>query len=35
MIPRCCVAAGCDTKSGICYSLHGFLQNNELQKKRV
>ena len=34
-MPRRCVAAGCDTKSGMSYSLHGFSQNEELQKKWV
>ena len=30
-----CVAAGCDTKSGMGYSLHGFPQDEVLQKKWV
>ena len=34
-MPRRCVAAGCDTKSGMGYSLHGFPQNEALRKKWV
>ena len=30
-----CVAAGCDTKSGMGYSLHGFPQDEVLRKKWV
>ena len=34
-MPRHCVAAGCDTKSGMDYSLYGFLQDEVLRKKWV
>ena len=34
-MPRCCVAASCDAKSGMGYSLHGFPQDNVLRKKWV
>ena len=34
-MPRRCVAAGCDTKSGMGHSLHGFPQNEELRKKWI
>ena len=34
-MPRRCVAAGCDTKSGMGYSLHLFPQNEELRKKWI
>ena len=34
-MPRHCITAGCDTKSGMGYSLHGFPQNEELWKKWV
>ena len=34
-MPRCCVATGCDTKSGMGYSLHGFPQDEVLRKKWV
>ena len=34
-MPRHCVAAGCDTKTGMGYSLHGFPQDEVLQKKWV
>ena len=34
-MPRHCVTAGCDTKSGMGYSLHGFSQDEALQKKWI
>ena len=34
-MPRRCVAAGCNTKSGMGYSLHGFPQDKALRKKWV
>ena len=34
-MPRHYVAAGCDTKGGMGYSLHGFPQDKVLQKKWV
>ena len=34
-MPRCCVAAGCNTKNGMGYSLHGFPQDEALRKKWV
>ena len=34
-MPRRCVAAGCNTKSGMGYSLHGFPQDEVLRKKWV
>ena len=34
-MPRRCAAAGCDTKSGMGYSLHGFPQDEVLRKKWV
>ena len=34
-MPKRCVAAGCDTKSGMGYRLHGFPQDEPLQKKWV
>ena len=34
-MPRRCIAAGCDTKSEMRYSLHSFSQNKELQKRWV
>ena len=34
-MPRHCVAASCDTKSEMGYSLHGFPQNEVLQNKWV
>ena len=34
-MPRRCVAADCNTKSGMGYSLHGFPQDEVLRKKWV
>ena len=34
-MPRRCVAAGCNTKSGEGYSLHGFPREQDLHAKWV
>ena len=34
-MPRRCTAAGCDTRSGLGYSLHGFPQDEVVRKKWV
>ena len=33
-MPIRCVAAGCDTKSGMGYSLHGFLRQDEVLRRK-